>query len=258
MSLAQLRTPWIIAHRGVPLESPENTLASFARAMNQGTDFIELDVHMSADNQLVVIHDDTLERTTNGSGLVSEFTLRELRSFDAGCWMSDAYCGEKIPLLSEVLAQTKGSIGVVIELKHGSERYPNIEHVLVNAIEQFQRKEDVIVICGESAPIKLINENYPDIMTLDFRHDPIKSPSWTTAEPWSQPMKRFVFTTPDEAAADAIAHLHSLGLGVLTSLIQQKTTLEGVTKLIEADVDGIFTDEISNLRDILSSIRSKK
>ncbi|GAB4265907.1 MAG: glycerophosphodiester phosphodiesterase [Candidatus Promineifilaceae bacterium] len=89
------KRPLIIGHRGASDEAPENTLAAFALAKEQGADGIELDVHLSADGKLVVIHDADLSRTTNGTGFVSQYTLAELKQFDAGM-------GQQIPTLDEV------------------------------------------------------------------------------------------------------------------------------------------------------------
>lgn len=98
-----------IGHRGAPASAPENTLAGFASAIDQGVDAIEFDVQLVA-STLVVIHDDTLDRTTSGSGAVATASLEHLRSLDAGR-------GERIPLLDEVLDLAAGRVGVNIELK---------------------------------------------------------------------------------------------------------------------------------------------
>lgn len=100
----------IIAHRGASGQWPENTLLAFSKALDYGAEWLELDVHLSADGELVVIHDFTLERTTDGSGPVSEHPFAELRRLDAGM-------GEKIPLLTEVLDLAAGRASVNIELK---------------------------------------------------------------------------------------------------------------------------------------------
>jgi len=109
----------VIAHRGFSGAAPENTMAAFAGALACGADMIELDVHLSADGEVAVIHDDTLERTTSGSGLVADYPLAALRGFDAGGWFGMEVAGEKIPALEEVLAFCKGKILVNIEIKLG-------------------------------------------------------------------------------------------------------------------------------------------
>lgn len=101
---------WVIGHRGAAGLAPENTLASFSRAVRHGVDAVELDVHLSADGRLVVIHDERLDRTTNGNGQVAARTLAALRRLDAGA-------GERIPTLDEVLEAVPTRIAVNIELK---------------------------------------------------------------------------------------------------------------------------------------------
>ncbi len=101
--------PWqagfvIIGHRGLPCLAPENTLASFQKAIEQRFSCVEFDVQMTQDGHLVVFHDETLERTTNGSGRVEQHTLAELKKLEAGSWFSPAFLGTRIPTLREVLS----------------------------------------------------------------------------------------------------------------------------------------------------------
>ena len=86
--------PWIIGHRGVPGEAPENTLGSFELAISQGADLIETDLHLSADGQLVVIHDDTVDRTSDGTGRVGDLSIDELRAVAQICSEISPVCGE--------------------------------------------------------------------------------------------------------------------------------------------------------------------
>jgi glycerophosphoryl diester phosphodiesterase len=107
----------VVAHRGAPHQAPENTLASFAAALAIGVDAIELDVHLSRDGHLVVIHDERLERTTDGRGLVHEWTLAELKALDAGGWFGSAFAGERIPTFDEALALIGRRAAVQVEIK---------------------------------------------------------------------------------------------------------------------------------------------
>ena len=101
---------WVIGHRGAAGLAPENTLASFAHAVGLGVDAVELDVHLSADGHLVVIHDERIDRTTNGNGKVADAPLAALRMLDAGA-------GERVPTLDEVLEAVPRHIAINIELK---------------------------------------------------------------------------------------------------------------------------------------------
>jgi glycerophosphoryl diester phosphodiesterase len=107
----------VIAHRGASGTCPENTLAAFRRAEALGAHMIELDVQLSRDGEVVVVHDDTIDRTTDGTGAVSAQTLAALRRLDAGAWFGATYRGERIPTLAEVLAEIR--LPVNVELKAG-------------------------------------------------------------------------------------------------------------------------------------------
>jgi len=112
-----MSAPFLWAHRGDSAWAPENTIAAFAAAVESGADGIELDVHLSSDGIPVVIHDETLERTTDGSGLVARTTSQQLAGLDAGSWFSPDFSGEKIPLLSDVLRVFSGCLKLNLEIK---------------------------------------------------------------------------------------------------------------------------------------------
>ena len=108
---------WIIGHRGHPAKYPENTLAAFQGAVAAGVRMIELDVMLSRDRRLVVIHDENLERTTNGKGAVADHTLAELKRLDAGSWFDASFAGQQLPELGEVLDLVNGRAYTNIEIK---------------------------------------------------------------------------------------------------------------------------------------------
>ena len=106
-----------VAHRGASSYAPENTFAAYDKALAMGVNHIELDVHLTADDHIVVIHDDTVDRTTNSSGRVADFTLDELRAMDAGSWFGSEYEGEQIRSFGETLEHYKGRLHFHIEIK---------------------------------------------------------------------------------------------------------------------------------------------
>ncbi len=111
------RRPVMIAHRGSSAVAPENTLAAFRQAVEDGADAIELDARLTRDGHVVVFHDSRLQRTTNGRGRVRDMTLTELRKLSAGGWFDRRFEGEKIPLLDEVFDVVPPTMGINIELK---------------------------------------------------------------------------------------------------------------------------------------------
>lgn len=124
----------IVAHRGARTEEPENTLRAVQRAAECGADLVEIDLRQSNDHELVVIHDASLERTTNGSGLVAAQTLQQLRRLDAGK-------GEQIPRLADVLSLVNSlGIGVILELKE-----PGIEEAVVHEVLSTGMDQSVII-----------------------------------------------------------------------------------------------------------------
>jgi glycerophosphoryl diester phosphodiesterase len=107
----------VIAHRGASAYAPENTPAAFDLALEQGARDLELDVHLTADAHLVIIHDDTVDRTSDGHGPVAAHTLAALRALDAGAWFDARFAGQRIPVLAEVLNRYKGRAHLHVELK---------------------------------------------------------------------------------------------------------------------------------------------
>lgn len=112
----KLRNPVIFGHRGACAHAPENTIASFELAALQQADFVELDAKMSKDGKVMVIHDQTVDRTTDGHGKVNELTLSDLKSLDAGTKFNSKYAGEKIPTLDEVFESVGNKLMVNVEL----------------------------------------------------------------------------------------------------------------------------------------------
>lgn len=124
----------IIAHRGSKGTHPENTLAAIKEAVRVGSDGIEIDIHLSLDKELIVIHDETIDRTTDGSGSVQQLTLAELKKFDAGSWYAPEYSACRIPTLQEIfdfleVVNYKGLVN--IELKTDKFPYPGIEEKVI-------------------------------------------------------------------------------------------------------------------------------
>jgi glycerophosphoryl diester phosphodiesterase len=143
----------IMGHRGAPAAEPENTLRSFRRALAMGVAAVELDVQLTKDGRLAVIHDETLDRTTNGRGLVKDLTLAELHRLDAGQ-------GEPVPSLEEVFDLVKGKAHLLVELKQ-----PEAALALLRFFQEHQAFEFATIISFWHPAVKALKEQEPRLKT---------------------------------------------------------------------------------------------
>ena len=148
--------PPIIAHRGLSSEAPENTIAAISLAAKSGLKWVEVDVKLSLDNHLLLCHDETLHRTTNGSGKVSETSWSELSKLDAGSWFHPKFKGESLPELNLVLEQcNKLNLGINLELKPLKNNIKQLTEVLIPMILEYQEKGlDILVSSFNKAIIR--------------------------------------------------------------------------------------------------------
>ncbi|MCL4459372.1 MAG: glycerophosphodiester phosphodiesterase [Chloroflexi bacterium] len=157
--------PGIIGHRGAMGYVPENTMASFQKALDLGADLVELDVHMTKDGVPVVIHDVRLERTTTGSGYVKDKSLDAIVQLDAGSWFGSQFARERIPTLEEVLVWAKGRIGLVIEIKNGPIWYDGLEVRIVDLVKRHKMNEEIIITSFDHLTVKKVKEKGEGIKT---------------------------------------------------------------------------------------------
>jgi len=147
--IEHLPFPALIAHRGFSARYPENTLAAFRAAAESGVGMIELDITLTRDRQMVVFHDDTLARTTNGRGNVRARTLGELKRLDAGSWFGPGFKGERIPTLDEVMMAMPPELAINIEIKPEACEFPApadaIERQLVRCLRDHDAMNRVLV-----------------------------------------------------------------------------------------------------------------
>lgn len=130
-----------------------------------GIDAMEFDVQLSKDGVPVLIHDYTVNRTTNGSGFVKDLTADQLRQLDAGSWFGSAFAGEKIPLLDEVLTELKGTIRLNIELKTAGDYYPGLEQKVIELIHRHEMQGQVSITSFNHESIKRVHELDPSMET---------------------------------------------------------------------------------------------
>jgi glycerophosphoryl diester phosphodiesterase len=151
-------------HRGAGRYAPENTLAAFAEGIRRGVDLLELDVHLSRDGELAVIHDHAVERTTDGAGSVHELTMAELKRLDAGAWFDPRFAGERIPTLAEVVAFVAGRAGLTIELKGWPATADRLVDAVVDLVEQTGTAEQTLVIAFDHHAVVRLKARCPGIV----------------------------------------------------------------------------------------------
>ena len=151
-----------VAHRGASNFAPENTQSAFRKALELGADFLECDVHLSKDGELIIMHDDKVDRTTNGSGYVKNFTLAELKELDAGGKFHSSFAGEKIITLNELLEEFYGETGLLIEIKKPS-MYPGIEERVVALLGEYNDLNSIIVQSFDIESMRKMNTLLPEL-----------------------------------------------------------------------------------------------
>lgn len=161
----------IIAHRGASHEAPENTLAAFQLAWQQQTDACELDVRLTKDGQVVVIHDDTTKRTTGRDKKVSQLTLAELRTLDAGSWKGEKWRNEKIPTLAEALGTLPDGKRIFIEIKCGVEVLPALTRVIQTSGKQPQHLPIIAFSYEVAKQVKALMPAHEVSLLYDWKED---------------------------------------------------------------------------------------
>lgn len=167
----------IFAHRGSAGTHPENTMIAFWEAERAGADGIELDVQLSKDGQIVVIHDETIDRTTDGTGWVKDFTYRELQQFNAAYKFADQYDVCRIPLLEEVLAWIRSTpLLLNIELKNGFIAYETLEQKVIDMIQRYQLEERTVLSSFNHNSMAFCRHLAPNIETAILYMEPLYDP----------------------------------------------------------------------------------
>lgn len=161
----------VFGHRGAMARAPMNTLAAFELARSEGADGIELDLRLSRDGHLVVIHDDLVDATTDGLGSVADLTLAEVKRLDAGSWFSDSYAGETIPTLDEVFDAFGPALFINIEIKSSRDSVDRMEKALAQCIRRHNMRERIIVSCFDPVVLRRIRGMMPTVM-MGFLYQP--------------------------------------------------------------------------------------
>jgi glycerophosphoryl diester phosphodiesterase len=238
-----------LAHRGASGHAPQNTMAAFSLAAEMGADGIELDVHLSADGQAVVIHNDTVDETTDGSGRVHQMTAAQLQSLDAGGWFDPRFAGEPIPTLEQVFAALAQHLLVNVEIKVEAGYHPmEQEAEVVRLIEDYDMVERVIVSSFSPSSLRRVHRMNPRI-PLGFLYG--------SAGPGFLPLLIHWFYAPLTAWHP---HLDRVNTGYLSRARRWRQRVnvwtvnaaDDMRHMRDLGVDGIITNYPDVLRDVLA------
>jgi glycerophosphoryl diester phosphodiesterase len=236
----------VIAHRGFSGVAPENTLAAVRAAINVGADMAEIDVTLTSDGEVVVIHDATLQRTTNGGGEVLRFSLADLGRLDAGSWFSPEFTGERIPTLDTILAEVDDRILLNVEIKSEAVGLGVVNKVAA-AIRARMMTDEIVVSSFTPEALEKMRVIAPEIRTAVLYNaeihtgmDPVELVTGVGATAFN--IKR-VRLTPE-----MLQRCHDNGIPVAVYTVNKKRHMR---KTVALGVDAIFTDRPDRLLKIL-------
>ncbi len=246
LRLRDTTRPLLIAHRGYKTCYPENTLSAFDAALGIGAEMIELDVALTKDRHLVVIHDDSVDRTTNGKGKVDSLTLQELKQLDAGSWFRSEFAGESIPTLEEVLDLVADRALVNIEIKASSyEDHSPADAVEKQIVDLVQRKSLMDSILISSFKIKFL-ENIAGMKDIPALAMITKQEADRSTLDVCRKLNLFSWHAWHEKLTEKqVSLMHGHGIKVFSFTVNSR---EVFGPLVQMAVDGMFTDDIPLLR----------
>lgn len=245
--MSDLKQPQIIAHRGGREWAPENTLAAFKKSIDLKVDGIELDIHRCKSGELVVIHDDDLNRTTNGGGYVKDATLDELRRLSAGAWYNQEFASERIPTMKEVLDFVNGDLIINIEIKNTPMNYVGIDDELIELLKPYKHRDKIIVSSFDHKIIQSFHKKEPEIPVAV-----LAAARFVDLGDYCKKVGATYFHPAfDCSTEDAIREAHDAKLHVNSWTINAprdwKTSLKW-------QIDGIVTDDPAGLKKFLAEV----
>lgn len=229
--------PIRIGHRGAAGTHPENTMSAFRQAVAVGAQGIELDVHLTADRQVVVIHDPFLDRTTDTEARVGDLTLAQIQQVDAGAWKGEPFKGERVPSLVDVFQWAPPGLQLYVELKGGSSVYPGIEELLLELIDAHGVRDRVQFSSFDHDGLSRLRELDSTIPIgmlynwLDDNDDPVAK---ALAHKFSALHPSHKLVTPE-----LVAKAHAAGLTVIAWAPNEPAD---IARMKECGVDGIMSD----------------
>lgn len=236
------------AHRGDSGRAPENTLAAFELALNAGADLLEFDVQMTRDHIPVVIHDEWVDRTSNGHGRVTDLTWAELKKFDFANNWGPEFTGCRLPSLDEVLELGAGRCQMNIEIKNGPVFYPQIEETIIDRVKAHHCREQVIISSFDHHAISRCHHLDPGIrLAYLISHLPLEIGVWLPTFRLYALHPYFAYVT-----RDLVKECHQLGLKVN---VWGTNNPADWAKLAGWGIDGIISDYIFDLKSWLDNLR---
>jgi glycerophosphoryl diester phosphodiesterase len=247
------RKPLIIAHRGASANAPENTLAAFAEGLKQGAQGVELDVHLTADGRLCVIHDHELGRTTPGNGLIQEKRMDELKNEDAGNWFAQAFTGECIPELEEVLSIFPEGYFINIEIKNGPAKYQLIGRKVAEALRPWKEKHRYIISSFDHQVLQEVHEADQELsLGLLFEARLYNVAAYVESLPYPVQSLHVWHHLVDQ---ELVEEAHRSGLLVLTYTVDREQDL---ARVVAAGVDGVICNGPGRVLSILGQAGSSR
>jgi glycerophosphoryl diester phosphodiesterase len=249
--------PYIIAHRGVPSKAPENTLSSFQRALDiPGVSMIELDVRLTKDEEVIVLHDRSLQRTSVGNGHARAYTLAEIQRFDAGSWFHPNFAQERIPTLTEVLRKVKGRLWVDVEIKSDYlHREPEklLEQRVLDVVAECGMLDQVMFSSFDHAILANLKKMNPDVVTgvlYNFSHDFLWMPAVLAHR-----VGATIFVCAKRELSRAMLHnAHAHGIAVYVYTLN---SIQDAQKMVSYGVDGIMSNNADEIIEVLDSSPQK-
>lgn len=237
------KRPLIVAHRGASHAAPQNTLAAFRLAADLGADGVELDVHLTADGVPVVIHDATVEATTDGSGQVTALTLAQVKALDAGVRFHASFAGERVPTLEEVLTAVGHRLLINIELKDFSPRDRGLEATVAALVQRLGLTGRVWFSSFNPLALRRVRRYAPDIPAGMLYDNSLPLP---LRQRWLAPITPHEALHPHHALVTPalVAQAHRRGLRVATWTVDDPALAE---RLATWGVDALITNEPERL-----------
>ena len=253
MAYQNLPRPTIFAHRGASAHAPENTLAAFRLAVEQKADAIELDAKLSADGQVIVIHDQTVDRTTNGHGLVRRMPLAALRELDAGSHFDIAFHGEPVPTLEEVFETVGKSIFINVELTNYASLTDSLPEKAAALVKKFGLEQSVMF--SSFSPLALIRARR-QLPEVPLGLLTVKGSAGAWARGWlGKLLVPYQALHPEQGDATPILiqRAQRQGYRVHVYTVNQRADLQ---RLFASGVDGVFTDDPPLAQQVLAEVRA--